>query len=128
MARIEHIKQRLDNWALWRARMQSGGLGYHAVNILACDVWSRGSYNGSRIPHIDADAEKTEQAVQSLKLSRSHLHETLDCIYLRELGVAETARRMRRSPSTIHAQLGEADRAIDAWLRGGNAYKDHQTS
>ena len=116
MARIDRIRQRLENWALWHARLSSSGLGYHTVNILACDVWSRGSYGGAVIPHIDADAELIHQAVQALKLKRSHLYETLDCIYLRDLGVVETARRMRRSPSTIHAQLGQADLAIDAWL------------
>lgn len=116
MARIEHIRQRLENWALWHARLNSSGLGYHSVNVLACDVWTRGSYGGTVIPHIDADAELIHQAVQALKLTRSHLYETLDCIYLRDLGVSGTARHMGRARSTIHAQLDEADRAIDAWL------------
>ena len=117
MARLEHIKRRLDNWALWKARMNDSGLGFHSRSILAVDVWMRGSYNGASIPHFDEDAEETDRAVQALKLGRGHLYVTLDCIYLKDLGVNDTARRMRRAVSTIHAQLEQADRWIDAWLQ-----------
>lgn len=116
MARIAHIKRRLDNWALWKSRQASNGLGFHSVNILALDVWGRSSYNGASIPHFDEDAEETNQAVESLKLSKPHLYEMLDCIYMKDLGVRETARRMGRGESTIHQQLDQADKAIDAWL------------
>lgn len=116
MARIAHIKRRLDNWALWKSRMASNGLGFHSVNVLALDVWGRSSYNGASIPHFDEDAEETNEAVEALKLSKSHLYEMLDCIYMKDLGVKATARRMGRSESTIHAQLDQADKAIDAWL------------
>ena len=116
MARIAHIKRRLDNWALWKSRMASNGLGFHSVNVLALDVWGRSSYNGASIPHFDEDAEETNQAVESLKLSRSHLYEMLDCIYMKDLGVKQTARRIGRAESSVHAQLEQADKAIDAWL------------
>ncbi len=116
MARLEHIKQRLNNWALWKARQNDGGLGYHSNNILAVEVWGRGSYNGMTIPHIEQDAEQTDRAVQALKLGKGHLFVTLDCIYLKDLGVKQTARRMQRAESTIKAQLEQADHAIAAWL------------
>ena len=116
MARIERIKRRLDNWALWKARLNSSGLGFHSVNVLAVDVWGRSSYNGASIPHFDEDAEETNQAVESLKLSKPHLYEMLDCIYMKDLGVRETARRTGRGESTIHQQLDQADKAIDTWL------------
>lgn len=116
MARIAHIKRRLDNWALWKSRQASSGLGFHSVNILALDVWGRSSYNGASIPHFDEDAEETNQAVESLKLSKPHLYEMLDCIYMKDLGVRETARRTGRGESTIHQQLDQADKAIDTWL------------
>lgn len=116
MARLEHIKQRLNNWALWKARQNDGGLGYHSTNILAVEVWGRGSYNGMTIPHIEQDAEQTDRAVQALKLGKGHLFVTLDCIYLKDLGVKQTARRMQRAESTIKAQLEQADHAIAAWL------------
>ncbi|WP_287919906.1 hypothetical protein [Comamonas sp.] len=120
MARIEYIKRRLDNWALWRSRMNDGGLGFKDRNPLAVwaeDVWTRNSYHGASIPHFDQDAEETDQAVQALKLGKGHLYVTLDFYYLKDLGVNECARRMRRAESTVHAQLADADRWIDAWLR-----------
>ena len=116
MARLEHIKRRLDNWALWKARQNDSGLGFHSRSILAVDVWQRGSYNGAMVPHFEQEAELTDQAVESLKLGKGHLFVTLDYIYIKDLGVKQAARRMLRAESTIHAQLDQADRAIDAWL------------
>lgn len=116
MARLKHIQRRLDNWALWKARMNDSGLGYHARNILAVDVWGRGSYNGAIIPHFEQEAEETNEAVESLKLGKGHLFVTLDCIYIKDLGVMQTARRMQRGESTIKAQLEQADRAISEYL------------
>lgn len=117
MARLEHIKRRLDNWALWTERGSSGGLGYATRSILASDTWARGSYNGMLIPILEQEAEQTNQAVQSLKLPRPHLFATLECIYLRDLGIKGTAQRMQRAESTIKAQLEQADHAIAGWLQ-----------
>ena len=121
MARIEHIRQKLENWALWRSRMNDGGLGYSSRNIMAVwaeDVWTGTSYHGASIPHSEADAEAVDRAVQSLKLSRSsHLYVVLDCHYLQGMGVNEVARYMGRARSTVNAQLESADRYIDDWLR-----------
>lgn len=116
MARLERIKRRLDNWALWKARQNDAGLGFHARNILAVDVWARGSYNGASIPHFEGEAVETDEAVTALKLGKGHLYVTLDCIYLKDLGVVQTARRMQRAESTIKAQLEQADHAIAAYL------------
>ena len=116
MARLEHIKRRLDNWALWKARMNDSGLGFHSRSILAVDVWMRGSYNGASIPHFEEDAQQIDEAVNALKLGKGHLFVTLDCIYLKDLGVKQTALRMQRAESTIKAQLEQADYAIAAWL------------
>ena len=119
MARIEHIKRRLNNWALWRAKRDNHGLGYPSQNILA--VWGASveqpqKNRESVIPVLHLEAEETDQAVESLKGGKSHLYETLYCIYVRDLGVTGTARQIGRAPSTVHAQLDAADRAIDAWL------------
>lgn len=120
MARIEHIKRRLDNWALWRARRDNHGLGFPSQNILA--AWMASAENpkrGSResvIPILHLEAEETDRAVESFKASKPHLYETLHCIYIRDLGIPGTARRIGRAASTVHAQLEAADRAIDAWL------------
>jgi len=116
MARLERIKHRLNNWALWKSREASGGLGYATRSVLLSDVWCRGSYNGMAIPVLEQDAEETNQAVESLRLTRSHLYVTLDCIYLKDLGIKATARRMMRAESTIKQQLEQADQAIAQWL------------
>lgn len=126
MARIERMKRRLDNWALWKSRMNSSGLGFHSVNILAVDVWSRNSYNGSSIPHFDQEAEETDKAVEAMKLGKGHLHVTLVAYYLQDLGVTEIARRMGKGPSTIHSHLDQADRFIDAWLQEQARLKDER--
>lgn len=116
MARLERIKRRLDNWAMWTARGASGGLGYATQSVLVSDTWARGTYNGMVIPVLEIEAEETDQAVQALKLSRSHLYVTLECIYLRDLGIKATARHMQRADSTIKAQLEQADHALAAWF------------
>ena len=126
MARIEHIRRRLENWALWRSRMNGGAHGYPTRNILASCMEravGRDKYD-AQIPHCDADAKETDRAVQALKLGKGHLYVTLDCIYIRDLGVNETARRMRRAVSTVHAQLDQADKWIDAWLQAEREARD----
>lgn len=126
MARLEHIKRRLDNWALWKARMNDSGLGFHSRSILAVDVWMRGSYNGASIPHFEEDAQQIDEAVNALKLGKGHLFVTLDCIYLKDLGVKQTALRMQRAESTIKAQLEQADHAIAAWLEAKAEERERQ--
>ncbi|NIF85263.1 hypothetical protein F3J24_17260 [Comamonas sp. Tr-654] len=126
MARIEHIKRRLDNWALWRARLNSSGLGFHSVNVLAVDVWSRNSYNGSAIPHIDQEGEETNQAVEAMKLTKRHLYETLYAYYLQDLGVQLIARSAGKSPSTIHSHFDQADRFIAGWLQEQTRIKEEK--
>lgn len=116
MARIERIKRRLENWALWKERQSSGGLGYATRSVLLSDTWSRGSYNGMAIPVFEEEAAETEMAVQSFRLSQSHLYLVLECIYLRDLGIRATAAHMGRAESTIKANLDQADHAIERWL------------
>lgn len=118
MARIPRIEQRLDNWALWRERQRTGGLGYATQAIFADGPAARGGVgaDGPRIPVLELEASETDQAVESLKLGKGHLYQTLHHFYLKGRGIQGTAEYMRRSVSTIHAQLGQADAAIAAWL------------
>lgn len=116
MARIKRIQQRLENWALWKVRDDTGALGYATRSVLASDVWSRGSYNGMLIPVIEQEAEETNRAIESLRLKRGHLFKTLELYYVKGLGILGTARAMMRAESTIKAQLEQADHAIAEWL------------
>ena len=117
MARIKHIQRRLENWAIWSSRGAGGGRGFATRSVLASEVWSRGSYNHIAIPVEDEEAAQTDEAVRALKLGKGHLFITLECIYLKDLGISATALRMHRAPSTIKAQLEQADHFIYAWLQ-----------
>lgn len=117
MARIEHIRQRLENWALWRSRRDSHGLGYASRNVLT--QWAAPGTRYAReavMPVLHIDAQVTDDAVSALRMGNGHLYVTLVCIYLKGLGINGTAQQMRRSPRTIHAQLEQADRLINSWL------------
>lgn len=126
MARIERIRQRLENWALWRSRLDSNSLGYHTVNVLAVDVWGRNSYNGSQIPHVQQEAEETDQAVQAMEQAKAHLYDTVYAYYLQDLGVSSIARSLGKGQSTVHAQLGQADQFIDRWLQEQQRIKEER--
>ena len=116
MARIKHIQRRLENWAIWSSRGAGGGRGFATKSVLARDVWSRGSYNNVPIPGFEEEAAETDKAVSALKRGKGHLFVTIDCIYLKDLGVRATEQRMQRAEGTIKAQLEQADHAIAAWL------------
>ncbi|UBB19512.1 hypothetical protein [Comamonas odontotermitis] len=119
MARIERIKQRLDNWALWKSRMLSGGSGWATRNVLDvdCGVFNRGSYNGAIIPAFDEDAQEIDAAIKAIETARPHLVQTLNHIYLHDLGVKMAAVHLGCAEATVHARLGQADAAIDMWLQ-----------
>jgi hypothetical protein len=80
------------------------------------EVVDQSGYRDSVIPVDDVDAGLTNSAVESLRLTRSHLYLTLQYIYPEGRGIAATARLMARAESTIKAQLEEADRALAAWF------------
>lgn len=116
MARVEWVAHRLENWAMWKERQGSGGLGFASTAIFSDGPSARGQYNGAVIPVDELDASITDDAVESLKLGYGHLHKTLHLYYLRSLGIRGTAAAMQRAESTIHAQLGQADRLIATWF------------
>lgn len=130
MARIDRIKHRLDNWALWKSRMLSGCNGWASQNILAtageADVWNRGSYGGSFIPAFDEDAQEIDAAIKSFEATRPHLVQTLDVVYLRDHGIKTAALTLGCAEATVHARLGQADRAIEDWLLDQAKIKDRR--
>lgn len=116
MARIEWIKQRLNNWALWKARESSGGLGFASQAAFLMD-----RVDGYREVNINAtidstDAGLTNEAIEALKPARVHLYETLYCIYIRDTGIKGAARQLGKAESTISANLDQADYALSAWF------------
>lgn len=114
MARIDWIKYRLDNWALWKVRESSGSLGWSTQSVLLANVVD--CTRETPLPIDEIDAEKTNQAVESLRLGRGHLYMTLQLIYIKGLGIRDTARQMCRAESTVKANLDSADHALRDWF------------
>lgn len=119
MARIEWVKQRLDNWALWKAKEDAGGLGFPGQSAFLREDHS--GYREAIIPIDDCDASVTNDAVESLKPARAHLYECLRLIYLADTGIRGAAQRLGRAESTIKAQLDQADHALSAWFADRSA-------
>lgn len=115
MARIEWVKQRLENWALWKQREAGGGLGFASSSILLAEPTANG-YRESIIPIDDNDGALTDKAVHALQPARPSLYKTLTHIYINDLGVMGTARRAGVSASTIYGHLDAADHALSAWF------------
>ncbi len=117
MARIEWVKQRLENWALWKVREASGGMGFYNQSSFLKEATTADRYRESRIPVDEVDASVTDQAVQHMKQSRPPLYETLHAIYLEGSGIKGAARHAGVGESTIKARLEEADRALRTWFQ-----------
>lgn len=115
MARIEWVKLRLNNWALYKAREAGGGLGFATRSALLREP--TGGYRESIVPVDEVDAELTGQAVASLKPARTHLYDTLTCIYLKDMGTKGTAARLGCAPSSVNERLCQADAALAQWFR-----------
>ena len=114
MARIEWMKIRLENWALWKAKEGGGGLGFPGQSSFMREPTS--GYRESIIPIDDVDASLTNDAVESLKPARTHLYDCLQAIYIRDTGVRGAAFELGKAESTIKAQLDQADHALSAWF------------
>lgn len=114
MARIEWVKQRLENWALWKDREGRGGLGFATKSVLLSEP--SGGYRESVMPIDDIDASVTNTAVESLRTTRRELYETLQEIYVQGIGIKEAARRTGCAVSTISARLDRADHALSEWF------------
>ena len=120
MARLEHIRTRLENWAKWRARREAMGIGYprQAAFLRVAVDGGRGRADTSA---AEADAQEIDLAVDAMKLdpARSRLAKALELVYLGPHGggVEQAARTMGKAVSTVHDYLAQADHAIERWLQ-----------
>lgn len=117
MARIEWVKQRLENWARWRQQDASHGLGFYRQSPFLRLAVDAGGYREVSIPVDDVEARATDEAVQSLRGSHPHLHRTLELIYLEDTGIRKAAVLLACAESTVKARLEQADHAIQTYLR-----------
>lgn len=115
MARIEWVKQRLDNWALWHERLQGGGLGYASQSSFLKEVDSS-RYREAWVPCDEVEAGITDQGVAAMRQVHDHLAATVIAIYLKDSGIKGAARQLHKAESTIHAHLGQADAWLALWF------------
>ena len=116
VARIEYIKNRLNNWALWKERDGGGGLGYATTSVLLMERVDQSREINLYSTIDENDAALTDKAVESLKPERQHLYDRLYLIYISGVGIREAAWRQQCAESTIKASLDHADHALQAWF------------
>lgn len=120
MARLDHIRQRLEKWARWRARREAMGIGYpRQAAFLRVQV--DGGRGRADTSSSEADAQEVDLAVDAMKLdpAKSRLAKALELVYLGPHGggVEQAARAMGKAVSTVHDYLAQADHAIGRWLQ-----------
>jgi DNA-directed RNA polymerase specialized sigma24 family protein len=117
MARIEWVKQRLENWARWKQREQGNGLGFYTQSAFLRIAVDGGGYREPSIPVDDVEGRATDDAVQSLLGTHPHLHRTLVLIYVEDTGQQAAAVQLACALSTVKARLEQADHQIATFLR-----------
>ena len=127
MARLEHIRLKLENWAKWCEQKGSGGLGYPSQSPFARWGMPAGPMEAT-IPLINEDALEINEAVDSLQFTQSHLYLVLQLTYAKGLPRHLVAKRMSRAESTISKNLEDADRALDRWLSDKQAQRQRKKS
>lgn len=115
MARIDWVRMRLENWALWCSSQQRGGLGYPSQAAFA-RLGGRARRSEAAIPVLAIDAEETDRAVRSLRGTHSHLFLVLQLLYAQGLPRDQVARRLARTEDTVKRNLEEADHALARWF------------
>lgn len=116
MARIEWVKQKLENWALWHQQREGGSLGYPKQSTFV-RLAGQSARTDNVIPIDSIEASVTDDAVKVMQFTHPHLHVTLCCMYLEGIGVDATAIRMQRARSTVLGHLGQADQVLAIWFR-----------
>jgi hypothetical protein len=116
MARIDWVKQRLENWAKWCRQSEAGALGYPRQSTFVRMGVPTGRSTDSAVPISSIDASEIDDAVRSLQFTQSHLHQVLTLTYAKGLPRHLVAKRMCRAESTISKNLEDADFAIKRWL------------
>jgi hypothetical protein len=116
MARIDWVRERLENWARWARDRETGSLGYPRQSPFV-RLGPSGGNMGSSVPVDSLDASLTDDAVNTLRFSHPHIHLTLKCHYIEGFEIKRVAVKLCRGESTIKAHLEQADHHIATWFR-----------
>lgn len=120
MARIEWVKERLDNWARWVTQRAEGGSGYPRQAAFSRMARSAQSSDSAMIPVDDIEAGRTHAAVEALRFVHSVLWLAVQCHYI---GDPQVPSRVRRPMTTseIAARMCIGDRAVRLQLERADA-------
>lgn len=111
MARIEWVRQRLENWARWAVQREDG-LGFPSQSPFARLGMPTARGGECVVPTNNIDASEIDGMVRAMQLTKSHLFLVLQLHYVKGFQVNRVAKMMCKSESSIRAHLCEADRAI----------------
>ncbi len=122
MPKHDWVKDLLENWARWVTERNSGGLGFPRQSPFMRLGGSAAGPDGPVIPVDDVDARRTHDAVESLRLTRSHLYLVVCCRWIgdprqtsrrrRPLTLGETAAALCCSDSTVKNHVTTALAAL----------------
>ncbi|MES2685692.1 MAG: antiterminator Q family protein [Pseudomonadota bacterium] len=116
MARIDHIKHRLERWGAWIEQRDSGGTGYPKQSSFLRLPGPIGG-NAMTMTANDLECSQTHDAVKSLRERRPELYKTIEYVYRKNMAYKAVASAIGKNESTVRLYLDQADFAIDVWLR-----------
>jgi hypothetical protein len=123
MARIDWVKQRLENWARWCQQSESGALGYPKQSAFVRMGVPSARSSDSAVPVQSIEASETDDAVKSLQFTQSHLHQAVVLTYAKDMPRHKVARMMGRAESTVSQNLCDADVVLKRWFNDKDAAK-----
>jgi hypothetical protein len=112
MAKLQWMRDRVENWAAWRVRRNSGGVGRYAAMTYE-DPAQRGTdpYADAPVKPHEEDAWEIDAAMRVVLVS-TELRATIECHYLSRYTEAEKLRRLCVAKSTLHDRLDRVDRLL----------------
>lgn len=115
MARNEEMERRCLNWARWKAGDGQGGLGWGSGS----GGWQsagadRSGYREAKVPTLDAEAEQTNRAIETLDVS---MQRTVTVYYLGTGTMEQRCSHLQISRATIYLRVDRAHELLAAWLR-----------
>jgi hypothetical protein len=115
---LDHVRLRLDAWAIWLAQAGTVGSGYPRINLLAKE---RGrSASTDYVPISALDAEQTHRAVLRVRTDADHQGYWLAmvCRYAGDPDAPPNRRRPMLLPE-IAFKLAVSERSVRSWIVEG---------
>lgn len=118
MNRIPGMHEQLVNWSRWVNGGGGVGTGYPRASCYCRGYVDRHhSPMDAAVPTDAVDAQRVDDAIKQLQLTKSHLHVVIIQHYQRGKEIKQVAALMLKSPATVKTYLAQADHELQAWLR-----------